>query len=541
MKEKEKVIVGGLVALLLILWLGFVVHRSPDFAGSFAGGVLAVAGSLLMLVPLIYLIIKRIPPLKRAVTKHISMPTLLAVHIYAGVLGPILVVLHTGHKFNSPLGIALTAITLMLVVSGFVGRYLMRSERMEIKEKQKLLTELTADFEQAQEEIRCSPTAAQELTTLQSFFGRLAMRLLTTRDGSRQTPLPAAARALSLSESIADVEYAIRTHETFKRAFGIWLKFHIVMSFVLYILLALHIWAGIHFGLRWFEPSGGAHFATTSQTVDPGGSSYSHLTSELPIASAADEFSQHYGRLFLRNWRPAVTIHGFLTTVFDYAAIAGEVGQPNSDFTKAAASLQRVDVALLDGGDYEKAFWINIYNFGAMKLAAEHYPVPSIIDPKISADDPWGVEALRIGDESYSLKKIENAILLEKFDDPRIVFAISCAAVSCPDRTDRIFSEASLDQQLDALVRGLFANSTKGLAINRELGVATLSWILKADQRLFGGSDQGVLQFVSRYVPADTQNWLESHLSEIKVEYFTHDWGLNDIALADTQTEEGTR
>ncbi len=64
--------------------------------------------------------------------------------------------------------------------------------------------------------------------------------------------MPASVRALRLAESIANVEYAVKTHETFKRWFAAWLKFHIVISFILYGLLALHVWAGIHFGLRWF-------------------------------------------------------------------------------------------------------------------------------------------------------------------------------------------------------------------------------------------------------------------------------------------------
>jgi hypothetical protein len=51
MKEREPFIVGGLVALLLVLWLGFLFHASPRFAGSLWGGVFGVSGALLMLVP----------------------------------------------------------------------------------------------------------------------------------------------------------------------------------------------------------------------------------------------------------------------------------------------------------------------------------------------------------------------------------------------------------------------------------------------------------------------------------------------------------
>ena len=47
MKEREPLVAGGLVTLLLVLWLGFLVHRDPRFAGSAWGGVLGVSGALL--------------------------------------------------------------------------------------------------------------------------------------------------------------------------------------------------------------------------------------------------------------------------------------------------------------------------------------------------------------------------------------------------------------------------------------------------------------------------------------------------------------
>ncbi len=52
--------------------------------------------------------------------------------------------------------------------------------------------------------------------------------------------------------SIADVESAIEGRETLKRWFSRWLHLHIVLAAALYVLLGLHVWAGIHFGLRWF-------------------------------------------------------------------------------------------------------------------------------------------------------------------------------------------------------------------------------------------------------------------------------------------------
>lgn len=253
MKEREPVVVGGLVLVLLLLWLGFLFHVAPGFAGSAWGGVFGVSGALLMLVPLAYLLIKRIPPLKKSVTQHVSIRTLLTWHIYAGVLGPILAVLHTGHKFVSPLGIALTATTLVVVLSGFVGRYLMSQFSQEIRAKKDMLTRLELAYRETAGELAARPEQTAVLRPLMGFWSRLAAGVVVSSPGTAQGPQPALVRALRLADAIADVEYAAKTHETFKRWFAGWLKIHIVISFILYTLLALHVWAEIHFGLRWFS------------------------------------------------------------------------------------------------------------------------------------------------------------------------------------------------------------------------------------------------------------------------------------------------
>ena len=254
MKEREKIVVSGLVMLMLLAWLGFPLHHSHRFAGSFWGGIFGVTGAVLMLVPLAYLIVKRNKSLKTSVTKYVSMRTLLAWHIYAGVLGPILVIIHSGHKYESVVGVSLTAMTLLVVVSGFVGRYLMSGFAKEIREKKAMLNDLQAAYDEALVITQSDPAAAKSLRPFSGFFSRLMAGFFLPEPSTE----PSVAKADSitlvrLAESIADVEYAIRTHEDFKRWFGKWLKFHIVISFVLYALMFVHVYYAVYFGLRWFE------------------------------------------------------------------------------------------------------------------------------------------------------------------------------------------------------------------------------------------------------------------------------------------------
>ena len=245
MKERERIIVAGVLGVLLFAWLGFLVHRSPRFAGSGVGAAFGVAGAVLMLVPLAYPIAKRIPFLNARITPHVSLQSLLTLHVYAGILGPLLGIIHTGHKFDSRLGITLTAVMLLVVVSGFIGRYLLSYVTQEIKDKLLLLQTARGDLDSAWGALENAPPQRSPLPRAPLLAAGLASLGLDLQSGGP------AGEVTRLAESVADLEYAVRTHELFKRWCSRWLTLHLVLSVMLYMLLALHIWAGIHFGLRW--------------------------------------------------------------------------------------------------------------------------------------------------------------------------------------------------------------------------------------------------------------------------------------------------
>jgi hypothetical protein len=251
---RERTVIGTLIALLLVLWLGFIFHRSPRFPGSVEGGILAVSGtSLLVLFSLAYAAVKRIPRLQESISKRVTLRNLLTWHVYTGALGAILVLLHTGHRFESNLGFALTTFMLLTTLSGYVGRHLMGRVAMEVREKQALLRSLETTYNAAVNELAGAPMPPVDNAMSTGFFHGLRIGLgwlapVTSSDS--QSPSRRAAR---VAESIAEVEYSLKTHERFKYLTGLWLKFHIVSALGFYVLLALHIWASIHFGLRWFQ------------------------------------------------------------------------------------------------------------------------------------------------------------------------------------------------------------------------------------------------------------------------------------------------
>lgn len=245
--QHERIIVTGVISVLLFAWLGFLVHRAPRFAGSGIGSAIGIAGALLMLVPLAHLIVKRIPVFKSWITPHISLRSWLTLHVYSGIVGPLLGIIHAGHKFDSWLGITLTATMLLVVVSGFIGRYLLSYVNQDIRDKLLLLQTARGDLDSAWGALQNAPREMSTLPKARLWTAGLASLGLDLQIGGP------AGEVTRLAESVADLEYAIRTHELFNRWCSRWLKLHLVLSVILYVLLGLHVWAVIHFGLRWFS------------------------------------------------------------------------------------------------------------------------------------------------------------------------------------------------------------------------------------------------------------------------------------------------
>lgn len=112
----------ALLAMALLSGLyGLVVVWTREIppAGELFGHGIGIIGFLLMLMTeTLYSLRKR----SRSV-KWGRMSTWLQVHIFMGLVGPFMVLLHSSWKFNGLAGVT-TLLTVIIVVSGFIGRYI---------------------------------------------------------------------------------------------------------------------------------------------------------------------------------------------------------------------------------------------------------------------------------------------------------------------------------------------------------------------------------------------------------------------------------
>jgi hypothetical protein len=231
MDRIERITVGTVLTVLLFLVPAFVLHSDPRFAGSVAGFALGTAAAILMLLLLVYPLIKYSSHLRVWVAKLISLRSLLTFHVYAGIFGAFLAILHTGHKFQSPLGIALVISMLVAVATGFLGRYYLPLTSVELREAQSRLGSLRSTYDQWAD-------------------------ALTKRNGSEDPVALSVVQGIpvwQLAGGIADLEYAVGAREGITRLFTLWIITHVVSAVVMYFLLALHIAGEVYYGLRWLS------------------------------------------------------------------------------------------------------------------------------------------------------------------------------------------------------------------------------------------------------------------------------------------------
>ena len=174
------------------------------------------------------------------------------------------------------------------------------------------------------------------------------------------------------------------------------------------------------------------------------------------------------------------------------------------------------------------AFWINLYNALTIQVVLAAYPVESIRDINISsglfARGPWGKRLVRIEGESLSLNDIEHRILRPIWQDPRIHYAVNCAAVGCPNLQRDAFTSANTEALLEAAARD-YINHPRGVSIDDDLLTVSSLYVWFAED--FGESDLDIIAHLRRYAEAELAEKLSSIAAIGGIAY---DWKLNDAA-----------
>lgn len=176
------------------------------------------------------------------------------------------------------------------------------------------------------------------------------------------------------------------------------------------------------------------------------------------------------------------------------------------------------------GRDDRLALLINAYNAFTLKLILEHYPLRSVKD--VSAAERWDAVRWNLGGRTVSLGQIEHELIRPHFVEPRIHFALVCAAVGCPPLRNEAYTGARLEEQLSQQTTYVHEHDTwfQYRSGGRQLKLTQLySWYGND----FVQSAGSVLEFVAQHSPVLRRDIERGHVPT--VEWLDYDWTLNDV------------
>jgi len=206
------------------------------------------------------------------------------------------------------------------------------------------------------------------------------------------------------------------------------------------------------------------------------------------------------------------------------------------DYTSLKARRQPLDqylveVASVAEPDFKRwtepqqlAFLLNAYNAYTLQLIIDHYPVKSIKDIGSFFKGPWDQPVVRLFGRTLTLNNLEHDIIRKDYPDPRIHFALVCAARGCPPLREEVYVADRLEAQLDDQARQFLATPAKNRvdAVTRTVYLSPIFKWYGADFEKKHGS---VLAALQPYWPKTSV--APAADDGFRIRYTDYDWSLN--------------
>lgn len=181
------------------------------------------------------------------------------------------------------------------------------------------------------------------------------------------------------------------------------------------------------------------------------------------------------------------------------------------------------------------AFLINAYNAWTVEFILTEYPsISSIKELGSFFRSPWNKTFIPLLGKTRSLNDIEHELIRgsDRYNDPRIHFAVNCASIGCPALREEAYTGAKLEQQLSEQTQRFLRDKSRNYVKNNSLYLSSIfKWYREDFEKSFRGS-QSTQQFLSLYAPSLTLTAPQkTALKEQKmtIKYLDYNWKLNAI------------
>jgi hypothetical protein len=252
-KNVELWVTFFIIAIITLVYLQIVRTTEIPAASGFAGHLLGVIGFILMLMTeVLYSLRKRYQFARWGKLQH-----WLSFHIITGITGPYLVLLHTSWKFNGLAGI-LMLFTIIIVVSGFIGRYFYTAiprsaegtilEFDQITEQIQNIEKQLRDWEISQPEIFFQ-FQGQEKTQQSGLFTSILNSLQRKKypEDTDQLSTKTSYELKNLTNRRDKLSKQLANLSQSRRLLAIWHTLHVPLGAAMFLIAIIHIGATLYF------------------------------------------------------------------------------------------------------------------------------------------------------------------------------------------------------------------------------------------------------------------------------------------------------
>ena len=182
------------------------------------------------------------------------------------------------------------------------------------------------------------------------------------------------------------------------------------------------------------------------------------------------------------------------------------------------------------GRNEKLAMLMNAYNAFTIKLIIEFWDDDKLISiyRDIPKEKRWDDVRWKIGGNVWSLNQIEHEQIRPKFKEPRIHWAVVCAAEGCPPLRREAYTGAKLDAQLDDQARIVHGHE-RWVRYERDAeaggGTIHLTRLYDWYSGDFEQSDGGVLEHAAKFIPELREDLKAGRRPRVR--WIEYNWDLN--------------
>ena len=227
-------------------------------------------------------------------------------------------------------------------------------------------------------------------------------------------------------------------------------------------------------------------------------------------------------------------INGGQVTQVDYDGFLDQRSELH-EYLMNLSEIQKVD---FDGwGEGTRlAFLINAYNAWTIELVLTRYPnLRSIRQIGLLPISAWRKDIVELFDTKYSLDEVEHGMIRAEgiYNEPRIHFAVNCAAIGCPALRPEAFVGEKLEEQLEESTKLFLADKTRNYSDGGKLYISSVfDWYGEDFEKGWQGTNS-VAQFLYLYAEElrlDEEMKEKLFTNQLELHYLKYDWNLNRTA-----------